>query len=85
MLTVVIAAVVILRGPYGRPISGVGAGVRTLGLLLLAAALDTECVAEGVETAEQLDHLRRSGCSLAQGYLFSPAVGADRFDWTATY
>ncbi|RZL97533.1 MAG: GGDEF domain-containing protein, partial [Sphingomonas sp.] len=43
-------------------------------VLLLAAALDTECVAEGVETAEQLDHLRRSGCSLAQGYLFSPAV-----------
>ncbi|HEY0014924.1 MAG TPA: hypothetical protein VGC13_01350 [Longimicrobium sp.] len=38
MLTVVIAAVVIVRGPYGRPLSGVGAGVRTLGLLLLAAA-----------------------------------------------
>ena len=38
MLAVVIAAVVIVRGPYGRPISGFGAGVRTLGLLLLAAA-----------------------------------------------
>ncbi len=54
-------------------------------VLLLSAALDTQCVAEGVETVEQLDHLRRGGCSLAQGYLFSPAVGADRFDWTATY
>ena len=54
-------------------------------VLLLAAALDTDCVAEGVETAEQLSHLRRGGCGLAQGFLFSPAVPADRFDWTATY
>ncbi len=38
MLSVVIAAIVIVRGPYGRPINGFGAGVRTLGLLLLAAA-----------------------------------------------
>lgn len=27
---------------------------------------------EGVETAEQLDHLRRLGCAEAQGYFFSP-------------
>ena len=54
-------------------------------VLLLSAALDTECVAEGVETAEQLDYLRRGGCSIAQGFLFSPAGAADRFDWTATY
>ncbi|WP_375422431.1 EAL domain-containing protein [uncultured Sphingomonas sp.] len=54
-------------------------------VLLLSAALETQCVAEGVETAEQLDYLRRGGCSMAQGFLFSPAVPADRFDWTATY
>ena len=33
--------------------------------------------AEGVETRQQLDHLRAEGCDQAQGYLFSPAVPAD--------
>ncbi len=27
---------------------------------------------EGVETAEQLDHVRPLGCAEIQGYLFSP-------------
>jgi EAL domain-containing protein (putative c-di-GMP-specific phosphodiesterase class I) len=31
-------------------------------------------VAEGVETRSQLAVLRRLGCDLAQGYLYSPAV-----------
>jgi diguanylate cyclase (GGDEF)-like protein/PAS domain S-box-containing protein len=36
--------------------------------------------AEGVETPAQLAFLRRSGCDLLQGYLFSPPVPADRFE-----
>ncbi|WP_018989522.1 EAL domain-containing protein [Aromatoleum toluclasticum] len=34
-------------------------------------------IAEGVETEEQLQYLRRSECDEVQGFLFSPAVPAD--------
>ncbi len=33
-----------------------------------------ECVAEGVETDDQLDRLRNFGCHLVQGYLIGKAV-----------
>jgi diguanylate cyclase (GGDEF)-like protein len=46
-------------------------------LLQLARSLRLEVVAEGVETAFQAGFLRRAGCSLAQGYFFSPPVPAD--------
>ncbi len=39
------------------------------GILALAAELDIDVVAEGVETAEQLAELRRAGCRHFQGYL----------------
>jgi len=39
------------------------------GILALAAKLDVEVIAEGVETLDQLDSLRVSGAVLAQGYL----------------
>jgi EAL domain-containing protein (putative c-di-GMP-specific phosphodiesterase class I) len=37
----------------------------------LGTALDMHVVAEGVETPEQLDLVRRAGCGFVQGYLFS--------------
>jgi diguanylate cyclase (GGDEF)-like protein len=44
----------------------------------LAHEFGMTCVAEGVETAEQLDHLRRLGCDFAQGYhLGRPLPAAD--------
>jgi diguanylate cyclase (GGDEF)-like protein len=43
----------------------------------LAAAMGIDAVAEGVETVEQLEALRRIGCRLAQGYLFSRPVTGD--------
>ncbi len=39
-------------------------------LVKMAQALGLEVVAEGVETAEQADQLRRMGCRLLQGYYF---------------
>ena len=42
----------------------------------IAAARHMTTTAEGVETEQQLDMLRKLGCTEMQGYLFSPAVPA---------
>jgi len=44
------------------------------GILSLGRNLGLECVAEGVETQQQLDYLRRQRCTEMQGFLYSPAV-----------
>jgi EAL domain-containing protein (putative c-di-GMP-specific phosphodiesterase class I) len=38
----------------------------------LGTSLGVETTAEGIESAEQLDLVRRAGCTEAQGYYFSP-------------
>lgn len=43
-------------------------------IISLAHSLRLKVVAEGVETAEQLEQLRRLGCDQYQGYYRSPAV-----------
>jgi len=40
----------------------------------LGRALGMEVVAEGIETREQLSLLRTLGCTIGQGFLFSPAL-----------
>ena len=40
----------------------------------IAAARRMTTTAEGVETEQQLDMLRKLGCTEMQGYLFSPAL-----------
>jgi diguanylate cyclase (GGDEF)-like protein len=45
-------------------------------VLSLAQSLGIMTVAEGIENREQAAYLRRKGCDLAQGYLFSQAVPA---------
>ena len=45
-------------------------------ILGMATALDLDVVAEGVETAQQLQILRRLGCRQAQGFLLGPPVEA---------
>ena len=41
------------------------------GILMLAKKLSLEVIAEGIETPEQLDLLRRLGCNRGQGYLLA--------------
>jgi diguanylate cyclase (GGDEF)-like protein len=53
-------------------------------ILALAHRLRLSVVAEGVETAEHVAFLREQGCSLLQGYLFSPPLPRERLErWLA--
>lgn len=45
-------------------------------IVSLAAAVGVQAVAEGVETTEHADALRRLGCPLGQGFLWSAAVSS---------
>lgn len=49
-------------------------------ILSMAGNLNLGTIAEGVETLEQLDTLKKYGCNLAQGFLFSPAVPPEAFE-----
>ena len=44
------------------------------GIINIAKKLEMEVIAEGVETAEQLEIYKAAGCHLIQGFYFSPAV-----------
>jgi len=46
-------------------------------IMSLARNLGLTCIAEGVETAEQLSYLQRQMCAEIQGFLFSPALPAE--------
>jgi diguanylate cyclase (GGDEF)-like protein len=52
--------------------------VRTI--IDLAAGLDHELVAEGVETEAQAARLLELGCTVGQGYLFAKPMSADDFE-----
>ena len=52
--------------------------VRTI--ITLGRSLNLSVIAEGVETEEQRDFLKRNGCHAYQGYLFSPALPSARFE-----
>jgi diguanylate cyclase (GGDEF)-like protein/PAS domain S-box-containing protein len=48
-------------------------------ILSMAQSLKLKVVAEGVETQDQLEHLRRENCTYIQGYYFSPPVPVEAF------
>ena len=45
----------------------------------LLKQMDLEIVAEGVETEEQLEMLKKAGCSVVQGYYFAKPMPVDKF------
>ena len=59
-------------------VSGVNAGKKSEAIIRavseMALTLDMQIVAEGLETIEQVDAVRKAGCTLGQGYYFSRAV-----------
>jgi diguanylate cyclase (GGDEF)-like protein/PAS domain S-box-containing protein len=47
-------------------------------IVMLGQKLDMTMAAEGIETPSQLARLQRLGCGFGQGFLFSPAVTAEK-------
>ena len=63
-------------------VSGLARGGRDAALVhsmvQMAEILGVETVAEGIETAEQRDHLVELGCRVGQGFWFAPPLPVDR-------
>ena len=49
-------------------------------IISLANSLNMSIIAEGVETEDQLDILRKNNCKEIQGYLFCPPVSVEEFE-----
>ena len=49
-------------------------------IIVMAHALGLKVIAEGVETANQLQMLKDAGCDYAQGYFFSEPTSVDDFE-----
>lgn len=49
-------------------------------ILELADQLNMETVAEGIETQEQIDYLKKLGCDIVQGYYFSRPLPREQFE-----
>jgi len=64
--------------PLSNGESGNGAIIRAI--VTLAQQLGLRVVAEGVETKEEFELLRRLGCDLVQGYLFAKPMTAEDCD-----
>ena len=47
-------------------------------VIRISQSRDVQVVAQGVETQEQLNALRRMGCDLGEGALFSEAIDAEQ-------
>ncbi len=63
---------------FVRPAHGIGYNDALVGFIVaLGEQLGVAVLAEGVETADQLGRLRDAGCTLGQGFLYSPAVAGD--------
>ena len=61
-------------------ISAAGEGATILSAMIdIGLSLKHRVIAEGVETVEQLQFLKKKGCSEGQGYLFCHPIIAEKF------
>lgn len=49
-------------------------------IIAMANSIGLNCVAEGVETEEQLEEMKRSGCYIAQGFFFDRPLPVEEFE-----
>jgi EAL domain-containing protein (putative c-di-GMP-specific phosphodiesterase class I) len=77
LLTVPVDIIKIDKSFVERLVPGDAAVIVVEGVMGIANKLGLRVVAEGIETAAQLDQLLKFGCTLGQGYLFSKAVDRD--------
>jgi diguanylate cyclase (GGDEF)-like protein len=50
------------------------------GIIAIAESLGKQIVVEGIDTIEQLEFFRKQGCTRVQGWYYSPALPAERFE-----
>jgi sensor c-di-GMP phosphodiesterase-like protein len=48
-------------------------------VVAMAKELGLECIAEGVETEQQLEIMRENGCDFAQGFLYDRPIPYEEF------
>ena len=63
----------------GNIVNNANDAVIVKAIIAMAAALDLEVIAEGVETVEQLEILRKYSCDYVQGFLFSRPLHSEQF------
>lgn len=55
--------------------------VATVDIIInLAKELDMRIIAEGIETIDQYEYLRKKGCDYGQGFLMSPPISIEAFE-----
>jgi predicted signal transduction protein with EAL and GGDEF domain len=72
-----VRAIKLDRSLVGRLETSIRTRTVTRGVVGMAHRLDLEVIAEGVESAGEVEQLLAVGCPLAQGYYFSPPVDAE--------
>jgi len=68
------------RGLTAQPTRAADAGALVEAIVGLAGKLGMTALAEGVESAQQLDWMRAHGCAEAQGYFFGAGVPAGKIE-----